>query len=446
MVSAVENEILTRIGPGTPMGAYFRRFWQPALLSEEVPAPDSPPVRVTLLGERLIAFRDSSGRVGLVARYCRHRQADLFFGRNEEGGLRCAYHGWKFDVDGNCMDIPTEPAESRLRQQVTAVTYPCEEHAGIVWAYMGPRNLPVEFPWLEFNHLPAEHIFLRKSLLECNFMQALEGQFDSSHLGFLHSFINAEINPTARRRALLAGKPPPAPVKTGNRQISERDVLPQMEAKETDFGFMLAAKRPTGSGKTYLRITQWCLPNHTFICNTPGDTLLWDTWVPIDDHNTWVYRISYNPWRPLTAGERYEFENAGLMPFSVQNAPGTYHPIRNRSNDYLIDRYVQREFSYSGIQGNNAQDAAIIENLGPTSIYDRTQETLGVTDIGIARARRRLLSEVRELKNGVEPVAACNGDLYRVRPIAVYVPDDDSISFDEHEEVRKYLTPERTDK
>jgi phthalate 4,5-dioxygenase oxygenase subunit len=441
VVTAVENEILTRTARGTAMGEYFRRFWQPALLSEEIPAPDCPPVRVTLMGERLIAFRDSNGKIGLIGQYCRHRQTDLFFGRNEEGGLRCAYHGWKYDVNGNCIELPTEPADSRLRNEVKTTSYPCQEHAGIVWAYLGPKELPVEFPWLEFNHLPKENIFLRKSLLECNFMQALEGQFDSSHLGFLHSFINLAANPTAKRRALLAGKPPPPPVQSDGGTKSERDVLPDMECKDTEFGFMLAARRPTGNGRTYLRITQWCVPNHTFICNTVGDTLLWDAWVPVDDHNTWVYRISYNPWRPLTAGEKHEFDTAGLMPFSVQNRPGTYLPVRNKRNDYLIDRFVQREFSYSGIQGNNAQDAAIIENQGPAPIYDRTTETLGKTDIGIARSRRRLLQEAKQLQEGREPPAASKGELYRVRPIAVYVQEDGKTPFYEHAEARKYITP-----
>jgi phenylpropionate dioxygenase-like ring-hydroxylating dioxygenase large terminal subunit len=415
------------------MGNYFRRFWQPALLSEELPAPDSPPVRVRLLGENLIAFRDSNGKVGLVEQYCKHRQTDLFFGRNEEGGLRCAYHGWKFDVNGNCIDLPTEPADSRLRQEAKLTAYPCQEHAGIVWAYTGPKNIPVEFPWLEFNYLPKENIYLRKSLLECNYMQALEGQFDSSHIGFLHSFV-------AQRK----GAPAVSGITLGKSDAADsvRNTIPKMEIEDTEYGFMLAAKRPGAEGKAYLRITQWCLPNHTFIANPPGETLLWDTWVPVDDHNTWVYRISYNPWRPITDKEKFEFDNAGLMPFSVQNRPGSYLPIRNKGNDYLIDRFVQREFTYSGIQGNNAQDAAIIENQGPTPIYDRTKESLGATDLGIARARRRLLAEAQAVKDGKEPPLACKGDLYAVRPIAVFV-NDDGTPFHEHAEAKKYIYLDR---
>ena len=270
MVTAVENETLTRTGRGTPMGEYFRRFWHPVLLSEEVPAPDCPPVRVRLMGENLIAFRDSTGKVGLVEQYCRHRKADLFFGRNEEGGLRCAYHGWKFDLKGDCLDMPTEPPDSRLRTETKLQAYPCEEHAGMVWAYLGPKDIPVQYPQLEFNRLPKEHLFIRKSLLECNFLQALEGQFDSSHIGFLHSFLaKNQGNPQARRRAALGGKP----LSESDAGQTVRDVLPAMDIHDTDFGFMLAAKRAAANGKTYLRVTQWCLPHHTFICNPPGETL-----------------------------------------------------------------------------------------------------------------------------------------------------------------------------
>jgi phenylpropionate dioxygenase-like ring-hydroxylating dioxygenase large terminal subunit len=429
MVTRVENDTLTQISKGTPMGEYFRRFWQPALASDEVPAPDCPPVRVRLMGENLIAFRDTNGKVGLVGQYCKHRQTDLFFGRNEEGGLRCAYHGWKFDVNGQCLELPTEPADSRLRTEVKITAYPTQEYAGIVWAYLGPKEIPVEFPHLEFNYLPKENIFFRKSLLECNFMQALEGQFDSSHIGFLHSFV-------AQRK----GAPSVSGITLGKSDAADsvRSTIPKMEIQDTDYGFMLAAKRPGANSKAYLRITQWCLPNHTFIANPPGETLLWDTWVPMDDHHTWVYRISYNPWRAITDKEKYEFNTAGLMPMSVQNIPGTHLPIRNKRNDYLIDRFIQREFTYSGIQGNNGQDAAIIENQGPTPIYDRTLETLGATDLGIARSRRRLLAEAKAVQEGKEPKLPRNGKLFAVRPIAVFI-NDDGTPFHEQPEAKKYI-------
>ena len=429
MITAEENELLTRTGAGTPMGEYFRRFWLPVCLSEEIPAPDSAPVRVEVMGESLIVFKASDGRIALVERYCPHRQADLFLGRNEDDGLRCVYHGWKFDVEGNCVDMPTEPAADKLKGEVCLKAYPCQEHAGIVWAYLGPKDLPVEFPILEFNTLPAENIYLRKSLLECNYMQALEGQFDSSHIGFLHSFVSKGGSGVAVGGISLEGSAAVDSVAT---------TLPKMEVKDTDFGFMLAATRPGADGRGYCRVTQWLLPVHTMIANPPGETLLWDAWVPVDDEHTWVYRITYNPWRPITEKEKYEFDNAGLMPFSVQNIEGSYLPLRNKRNDYLIDRQLQRHYSYSGIKGNNAQDAAILEGQGPTPIYDRTKEFLGVGDIGIAEARKRLLKVAKELQAGTEPVATMNGDLYNMRPIAVFIAADGT-PFHELDEVKKYI-------
>ena len=209
-----------------------------------------------------------------------------------------------------------------------------------------------------------------------------------------------------------------------------RSIVPSYEVAETEFGFMLGAKRKLADGSAYWRINQWLLPNHTMVSNAPGQTLLWDAWVPMDDERTWVYRVEYNPWRPISETEKFEFENAGLTHLNVQNIPGTYLPVRNRRNDYLIDRALQRSFSFSGIRGSNAQDAAVIENQGPTQIYDRTKEHPVVGDIGIVRARRRLLKVFKDLQDGIEPVPAVNGELYRVRPIAVFL-DDDGTPFQE---------------
>jgi phenylpropionate dioxygenase-like ring-hydroxylating dioxygenase large terminal subunit len=430
MITAEENELLTRTGKETPMGQYFRRFWLPALLSEEVPAPDCPPVEVTIMGEHLIAFRDTNGEVGLIQPYCPHRQAPLFYGRNEQNGLRCIYHGWKFNVHGQCVDIPSEANGEKLKGEVRITSYPCKEYAGIVWAYLGPKDLPVEFPVFEFNSLPQNQIYIRKSLLESNYLQNLEGQFDSTHIGFLHSFL-----------ARNGSAPAVGGISLGSSEAAQTvlDVIPNMEVRETGYGFMLAAKRPAAQGRVYCRVTQWLLPVHTMIANPPGETLLWDAWVPMDDEHTWVYRISYNPWRSINEKEIFEFNNAGLMPMSVQNIPGTYLPLRNKRNHYQVDRNLQRSYSYSGIKGNNAQDAAIMENQGPTPIYDRTKEFLGTSDIGIVMARRRLLKVVRELQDGVEPEPALDGDMYNVRPIAVFFDNTNGKPFYEQEEVKKYI-------
>src|SRR5438132_2987893 len=186
MLKQEDNELITRVGPGTPMGNLMREYWVPAMLSSELPHADSDPVRVMLLGEQLIGYRDSSGKIGLLPNNCPHRGASLFFGRNEEAGLRCVYHGWKFDVDGNCLDMPNEPAESDFKHKVKATAYPCVERNGLVWSYMGPRETPPPLPDLEANNLPEGEYSVSAIQRECSYLQALEGDVDTSHVGFLH--------------------------------------------------------------------------------------------------------------------------------------------------------------------------------------------------------------------------------------------------------------------
>jgi phthalate 4,5-dioxygenase oxygenase subunit len=186
MLKHEENELITRVGPGTPMGNFMREYWVPAMLSSELPGADSDPLRVMLLGEQLIGFRDSNGKIGLVANNCPHRGASLFFGRNEEAGLRCVYHGWKFDALGNCIDMPNEPAESDFRTKVKAVAYPTQERGGLVWAYLGPRTTPPPLPDLEGNMSPDAENYVRATQLNSNWLQILEGDIDTSHVAFLH--------------------------------------------------------------------------------------------------------------------------------------------------------------------------------------------------------------------------------------------------------------------
>ena len=429
MLSVADNELLTRTNKGTPAGEYFRRFWMPALLSEEVPTPDCPPARVTLMGECLIAFRDTSGQVGLVGRYCEHRQMDLFFGRNEENGLRCVYHGWKYDRNGNCVDMPAEPPENGYKNKLRLTAYPCKEYAGMVWAYLGPKDLPVEFPQLEFTTLPKDHFYIRKSLLHCNYLQAMEGNLDSSHVGFLHSFPKGSpLRPTAAKPPASNAADDGNVVQTRLKELDALTGQPSFEIKETEYGMMIGAKRAGANGKAYWRIGQWLLPVHTLVGSNPGETMLWDAWVPMDDEHTWVYRVMYNPWRPITEHEIYEYNHVGFMMLNVGNIPDSYRPVRNRENDYLIDRGLQRTYSFTGIKGTNAQDAAAIENRGPSSICDRSKEHLGSADIGIIQARRKLLRVIRELQEGIEPVPAMKGDLYKVRSISVTL-DESNVPF-----------------
>src|SRR5215472_15260196 len=194
MLSKEDNELLCRTNAGTPMGELFRRFWLPALLPSELPTPDCDPIRFRILGEDLVAFRDSKGTPGFIQNNCPHRGASLFFGRNEEAGIRCVYHGWKFDTSGTCVDMPNEPAESDFRAKVTAVAYPCVERGGLVWAYMGPPDKRPEPPDLEFTLVPDSHHYVTKYPLDCNYMQGMEGELDSSHVSFLHSTLKPEQN------------------------------------------------------------------------------------------------------------------------------------------------------------------------------------------------------------------------------------------------------------
>ena len=413
MLSIQENEKLTRVGKGTPMGEFLRRFWVPALLSEELPSNDCPPVRVKLFGENLVAFRNTSGKVGLVQGYCAHRQMDLFYGRNEDEGLRCVYHGWKYDLEGRCVDMPSEPEESNFRDKVSITAYPCREAGGLIWAYLGPKDFPASFPEFESNYLPKENMFVRKNLLEANFLQTMEGNLDSTHIGFLHRVFTSHND-----------GPSVGGILTLSSSDTVRDSLPRYELKDTDFGMMVGARRPRTDGSSYWRITQWALPFYTMIANDVGETLLWDAWVPIDDENTWVYRVQYNPWRAMRPEEVYEFDTVGFMDLRDRMIPGTYRPVRNKHNNYLIDRELQRSFSYSGIKGNNPQDAAAVENQGPGTTTDRSKERLGTSDTAIIAARRRLLRILRDLEEGLEPLAAQRGDLYKVRPIAVVLKDD----------------------
>jgi phthalate 4,5-dioxygenase oxygenase subunit len=401
MLSAADNELLTRTGPGTPMGELFRRFWVPVLLAREVPEPDGPPVRVTVMGEPLVAFRDSSGRVGLVEARCSHRGADLFFGRNEECGLRCVYHGWKFDADGHCVDIPTMARDEGLRSRVGITAYPTREWGDLIWAYLGPPDEEPPLPALEFALVAPERRFVTKKLQECNWAQACEGALDTAHFSFLHTPLELPDLPPERRTHPLAEA----------MRWMKHDPMPVFHVVEHDAGLLLAAARRAEDDRTYWRVTQYLLPNHSLAPGSaPGDLYFGQTWVPIDDHHCWVYVYSWNPDRPLTDREDRFIPGVPSVHAEVDEH---WVPIRNRSNDYLIDREAQRTRSYTGIEGISEQDAAIQDSQG--FIADRTREHLGPTDVGIVRFRRLVLGAARDLASGCPPTALTRPDAYRVR-------------------------------
>jgi phthalate 4,5-dioxygenase oxygenase subunit len=398
MLSKEDNEVLCRVGAGTPMGEVFRRFWLPALLASELPAPDSDPLRLRLLGEDLVAFRDTTGRVGIIAANCPHRGASLFFGRNEEAGLRCVYHGWKFNADGTCVDMPNEPAESDFRSKVKAVAYPAREYGDLIWVYMGPPELEPELPQFEWATVPSSHRHVSKWYQDTNWAQGMEGEIDTSHVSFLHRSLNPSSAPNSVvRPALMA-----------------RDGHPKLVLTETDYGFTYGARRDAGEGNYYWRVTQWLLPMYSLIPSVEFP-ISGRAWVPIDDEHTWTFGYTHHPERPFTPDEIAGITSgAGFPPRLI---PGTFMPAANRGNDYLIDRQVQRTQTYTGIWGINEQDRALQEWMGP--IYDRSQERLGTADVAVIAARRILLKMARALQEGKQPLPPHRGDLYRVRPLDI---------------------------
>ncbi len=406
MLKPEQNELLTRTGPGTAMGELFRRYWIPALLSAELRERDGPPVRVKLLSERLVAFRDSDGKLGLVDEFCAHRGVSLWFGRNEEGGLRCPYHGWKYDVHGQCIEVPSEPVESGFCQKIKLASYPLIERGGVIWTYMGPKDQTPPAPEYEFATVPESQTFMSKRLQECNYLQAMEGGIDSSHVSFLHRGA-LNVDP------LFKGA-------RGN-QYNLKDSAPKFEVVESEGGLLIGARRNAEEGNYYWRITQWVMPFFTVIPPRADHPIHGHFWVPIDDENCWAWSYDYHPTRALT-GDEVGAMNDGYG-VHVKLAPGTFRPLQNKDNDYLMDRQAQKEGrTFSGVEGFAMQDASVQESMGP--IQDRTRENLVSTDNGIIMARHKLMKAARALaKDGTLPPGR-DPKHHRVRSASVILPPD----------------------
>src|SRR5712692_191249 len=360
MLKREQQELLTQTGPGTSMGELFRRYWVPALLAKELPEPDCPPVRVRLLGENLVAFRDTKGKLGLIDEFCAHRGVSLYFGRNEECGLRCPYHGWKYDVDGNCVEVPSEPEDSNFRKKMKLKSYPCVERGGVIWTYMGPLEFKPALPELEWVMVPQTHHFISKRLQECNYLQAMEG------------------------------------------------------------GLLIGARRNAQEGSYYWRITQWIMPWYTVIPPRGNHPIGAHAWVPIDDEHCWAWSVNYHPARPLTEKELQAMRNGEGI--HVKYVPGTFRPLANKDNDYLIDRAAQKAGkTYSGVEGIAMQDASLQESAGP--IQDRSRENLVSSDNGIIMARQCLMKAALDLKKGVAP-PALDPATHKVRSASVVLPKE----------------------
>jgi phenylpropionate dioxygenase-like ring-hydroxylating dioxygenase large terminal subunit len=417
MLTAEENTLLTKVGPGTPVGDLMRQYWIPVVRSSELERGGRTK-RVKLLGEDLVAFRAPGGQVGLLAEFCSHRRASLYFGRNEEAGLRCVYHGWQFDLAGQCLDMPNERPECDFREKVRHPSYPCAERGGVVWTYMGPAS-PPGLPDLEWAMVPEAQRFVSKFWQDCNYLQALEGGVDPAHISFLHGLLDAK-DETGRRDLDRAS--------AGFGFTAGLERAPHLEVADTDAGLLIGARRDAPAGRYYWRITQYLLPFHTMPPPEVGadPLLLSHVWVPIDDEHLVNWCISWHPTRALTGDERAA-QGAGKGIHITTYAPpttdayGDIRPVGGRADDYLADWEAQRTRKFFGVPGVGAQDRAVTESQG---IYDRTLERLGRADLGIIRVRKRLLDAATALRArqsappGLEPAS------YRVRPASVLLPKE----------------------
>jgi phthalate 4,5-dioxygenase oxygenase subunit len=415
MLTPEENELLTRVGPGTPMGLLMRAYWLPALLSTELPEADGKPLRLRLLGEHLLAFRDSDGSVGVIGEHCAHRGASLYYGRNEKCGMRCVYHGWKYDRSGQCVDMPSEPPESTFKDKIKLAGYPPPERSGMVWVYMGPLAEPPALPALEWAMLPRDQSHISKRVQQANWAQVLEGGIDSSHGGFLHSMLdNANMSGKQRRGYMF----------------HQVDTHPRYEIVDTAYGSVIGARRSV-EGKYYWRIYQFLMPFYTMIPPYADLALGGHAFVPRDDETTIVWTATWHPARPLQEGVDERHSAPGTHGIHVTDflppspeADGAWFPRASRANDYFLDWAKQKTERMSGIPGVPIQDAAMQESMG--AIYDRSNEHLGASDAAIIHVRRRWLRLAKALASGEQPALPgidC-APAYNVRSAGVMLDTD----------------------
>lgn len=432
MLSEDDNELLCRVGPGTPMGEVFRRFWLPVVGSAEL-AGNGSPRRLRVLGEDLVAFRNSEGQCGVISAYCPHKLAPLYFGRNEDCGLRCAYHGWKFGTMGECIEIPNLPPNfdtQSLQARAKITGYPAREAGGMVWIYMGPPDRMPDLPHLEWLRVPSSHVFSARWLQRTNWAQGMEGEIDSSHISWLHrDFEPRTVNPPVLQTApLIQGMVDGAPV---------------MKLTETDYGFVYGARRQTGGGDYYWRVTQWMMPMFSMIPHNDFPRT-GRAWVPIDDYHTNVVTYAYRADAPFT-GEQRDYINEGhsfpppLKP-SIYTLPDgyridTYESVAVKENDFQLDRERQRSRNFSGVSATTDQDRALQENslsgfgLGPGMIVDRSRELLVASDLPVITARRKLLKLARDMRDGKEPELPHHPAHYAVRSAAAVTPEGEFDAF-----------------
>ncbi|MEW6454043.1 MAG: aromatic ring-hydroxylating dioxygenase subunit alpha [Pseudomonadota bacterium] len=392
MLSAEQNNTITRIGPGTPAGGLLRHYWQPAALVDEL--SNGRAVKpVKLLGESLVIFRDKQGRYGLIDRMCPHRGTDLAYGRLEDGGLRCSFHGWLFDRKGNCLETPAEPEGSNLCANIKQKAYPIVEKNGILFAYMGPGE-PPEFPHFDCFIAPDSHTFAFKGMIECNWLQSLEVGIDPAHTSFLHRFFHDE-DPADQYGKLFRDKS--ADSEMPMTKIMREFPRPKIEVEQTDYGMRIATLRQISDANTHIRITNLMFPN-AFIIPMSREMTITQWHVPIDDTRHYWYAIFTSFTIPV---DKNHMREQRLKLYQLPD----YIPNKNKSNDYGFDPHEQEHETYTGMGVDiNVHDQWACESMGP--IQDRTREHLGQQDKAITTYRRLFRQAMEDAKNGGRPLMA----------------------------------------
>ena len=414
MLSKQDNERITRVGRATPMGETLRRYWVPALLASEIPEPDGDMARVRLLGEDLLAFRTTDGQAALTGAVCPHRLAPLYYGRNEANGVRCVYHGWKFDSTGACVHMPTEPPDSSYKERVRIDAYPTHEAGGIIWAYLGPKeHMPPRPDW-ELTRVPLEHSFVSRTVQDCNWLQALEGGLDSAHAMIMHNADGTNIA-----------------------WIYDYDrLIPQIEVNPTDYGYSYTGIRERADDLWWVRLYQYFMPFTALrgrISPLRGakeppamPTMCGHIWVPADDVTTNVYNFIYAADPEIGMTREFAIEN------EIEDGRGPQHltpDLRLKlglHNDYRLSREKQKTGNFAGIEGINTQDVAVQEAMGP--IVDRSQEHLGSTDRAIMQMRRMLLEAIGDVEAGQKPKGADTASYAQVRAVDHFVQGTENIA------------------
>ncbi len=405
MLTPEHNELLTRVGPGTAMGEYLREYWVPACRSAKLQA-DGAPERIRLFGENFVAFRVTDGRVGFMQEACPHRCASLALARNEAGGLRCIFHGWKFSVDGQCVDAPTElrAGRERFAAAVPVRSHPTREAGGLIWAYLGKHKAnPPRFPNFEFTSLPDDQVAPRRGIIHCNWLQGLEALLDSAHVSFLHS---SNIGSSAGREVFRVES-----------DYMLDNTAPSFELVAKPYGFREGALREQTNGRCYARIREVALPYFSFIPATPGGPALACCSIPIDDEWTAQWYIGFNAHGPMP------IDRMGLYGSDSGDPDFFNSDMGNRDNRWHQDREAMKRGHWSGIvgRGNAYEDFMVQESMGP--IVDRSQQHLGRCDLVILRARSLLLRALEAYRaEGKLSFAGEDVDFAKIRAISFAYP------------------------